>query len=196
MSSLVIIMGYLLGSITSAIVVCKLMGLSDPRQEGSSNPGTTNVLRLHGKKAAGLTLLGDVLKGVLPVLFAKLIDAQATIVALTGLAAFMGHLYPVFFNFRGGKGVATLVGILFATSWMVGFAYITTWLTIAFLFRYSSLAALTAAVLTPAYTWLLLPELSYIICFSFMAGFLIWRHRGNIKSLLAGTEGKLGKKKA
>ncbi len=184
-----------MGSIASAILICKLFGLADPRTEGSGNPGATNVMRLHGKKAAALTLAGDVLKGVIPVLIAKIIGRPELIIALCGLAAFLGHLFPVFFKFQGGKGVATLVGILFATHWLLGLAYGLSWLFFALLFRYSSLAALLAAVLTPLYSWLILQNINVIICHSVITGLLIWRHKSNIRKLIAGTEDKIGQKR-
>lgn len=190
------IIAYLFGSIASAILVCKLMGLSDPRASGSGNPGATNVLRLHGKTAAALTLAGDVLKGVIPVLLAKWLGAGDSVIALCALMAFYGHLYPVFFGFRGGKGVATLIGVLFALHWLFGIAFVGTWLIMAALFRYSSLAALTATALTPLYCWLILRIPPYIICLSLMSATLIWRHRSNIKNLLAGTEDKIGTDKS
>jgi glycerol-3-phosphate acyltransferase PlsY len=188
---LLIIFAYMFGSIASAIVVCKLMQLSDPRTQGSGNPGATNVLRIHGKKAAALALAGDVLKGVIPVLMAKTLQAPDHIIALTGIAAFAGHLFPVFFNFRGGKGVATLIGVLTAFNWLLGLGYIVTWLLMAFLFRYSSLAALIAAVMTPVYTALLLPIPVLIAANSVMGIALIWRHRSNIHKLIDGKEDKI-----
>jgi acyl phosphate:glycerol-3-phosphate acyltransferase len=187
---------YLLGSIASAILICRLFGLSDPRAGGSGNPGATNVLRLHGKKAAFLTLAGDVLKGVIPVLAAKALGSMELIIALCGLAAFFGHLFPVFFKFKGGKGVATLIGVLIATHWLLGLAYIATWLLSTLLFRFSSLSALIAAILTPIYSWLILQNISFLICHIIMAIVLIWRHRSNIQNLIAGTENKIGKKKS
>lgn len=189
------ILSYLLGSIASAIIVCKVMGLADPRTDGSGNPGATNVLRLHGKTAAALTLTGDVAKGFIPVLLARLLNLPDMVIALCGLLAFMGHLYPVFFGFRGGKGVATLIGVLFGLHWLLGLAFATTWLLMALLFRYSSLAALTATALTPVYTWLILARPSYVFCLSLMCACLIWRHRSNIKNLIAGTEDKIGTNK-
>ena len=190
----IITFAYLLGSIASAILICRLFGLSDPRAEGSGNPGATNVLRLHGKKVAILTLAGDVLKGVIPVLIAKALGCSALIIALSGLAAFIGHLFPVFFKFKGGKGVATLIGVLFATHWLSGLAYITTWSLIAWITRYSSLSALTAAALTPVYSWFILENINFMICQSIMVIFLIWRHRSNIRHLIDGTENKIGEK--
>ncbi len=186
---------YLLGSIASAILICRLFGLSDPRVGGSGNPGATNVMRLHGKKAAILTLAGDVLKGVVPVLLAKAIGSSELIIALCGLAAFFGHLFPIFFKFKGGKGVATLVGVLFATHWILGLAYIATWGITALVFRYSSLSALVAAALTPLYSWLILQNIYFTACHVVMVTLLIWRHRSNIKNLIAGTETKIGQKK-
>ena len=189
-----IILGYLSGSISCAVLVSKAMSLDDPRQAGSGNPGATNVLRLHGKKAAVYTLTGDMLKGILPVLIARALGLHDFLIALTGLAAFLGHLYPVFFNFKGGKGVATFIGVLIATHWLLGLAFIGTWLIMAALFRYSSLSAIIAAVLTPFYSWLLMSSQAYIISFSAMSVLLIWRHRSNIKHLIAGTEDKIGAK--
>ena len=152
-------------------------------------------MRLHGKKAAMLTLAGDVLKGVIPVLLAIALGASELIIALCGLAAFLGHLFPIFFNFKGGKGVATLIGVLFATHWLLGLAYILSWSFFALLFRYSSLAALLSAVLTPLYSWLILQNINVLICHSVMAVLLLWRHRLNIRKLIAGTEEKIGQKK-
>ena len=142
--------GYLFGSISTAILTCKLMGLPDPRTEGSGNPGATNVLRLGGKQAAFLTLCGDMLKGLVPVLVGHALHATPFILAATALAAFLGHLYPVFFSFQGGKGVATALGVLFGLYWPVGLSVAGIWLLMAFLFRISSLSALTAMLLAPA----------------------------------------------
>ena len=186
-----VILAYLAGSLASAVIVCKIMGLDDPREQGSGNPGTTNVLRLHGKNAALLTLCGDVLKGVLPVLLLRYVQAPDVFVAAAGLAAFSGHLYPLFFGFRGGKGVATLVGVLLAFHWLLGTAFIMTWLLVALLSRYSSLAAMTSALLAPAYCWLMLPSAYLVTGVGLMSAVLIWRHRSNIKNLLAGEESKI-----
>lgn len=195
-ATLLLILSYLLGSIASAILVCRVLGLSDPRAGGSGNPGATNVLRLHGKRAAIMTLAGDVLKGVIPVLLAKLLGQPAWVVAGCGLLAFAGHLFPVFFAFKGGKGVATLIGVLFASHWLIGTGFVLTWLLVAALFRYSSLAALVAALTSPAYTWYVLQELPFIICHAIMVVLLFWRHRSNIRNLLNGSEGKIGKPKS
>lgn len=189
-----VITGYLVGSFASAIIVCKLLGLGDPRSEGSRNPGATNVMRLYGKVPAILTLAGDLLKGLLPVLLARAFTQPDSVLALTGLAAFLGHLYPVFFGFRGGKGVATMIGVLFGLQWMVGLGFIITWLIMAALFRYSSLSALTAALLTPVYTALLLPNFLVVAVTGVMTLLLIWRHRSNIRHLMQGTEGRIGEK--
>lgn len=169
------------------------MGLADPRTAGSGNPGATNVLRLGGKKAAILTLLGDVLKGVIPVLLARAFVPAPTVIALVGLFAFLGHLYPVFFGFRGGKGVATAFGVLLALAPLVGLAVLITWLAMAFAFRYSSLSAITAAVLAPLYVALWLPGLPYFEVALAMSLLLVWRHRPNIRNLLSGAEGKIGR---
>ncbi|MGH8246489.1 MAG: glycerol-3-phosphate 1-O-acyltransferase PlsY [Gammaproteobacteria bacterium] len=187
-----VILGYLLGSIASAVVVCRLMGLPDPRTQGSRNPGASNVLRLHGRKAALWTLAGDLMKGFLPVATARFLDAPHAVIALTGVAAFAGHLYPVYFRFQGGKGVATLIGVLIGAKLALGAAFLGTWLAMAALFRYSSLAALTAAALTPLYTWLLLPHGVYVLCFSVLAALLAVRHRSNITKLVGGSEPKIG----
>ena len=188
--------GYLFGSISTAIIVCKLMGLPDPRTGGSGNPGATNVARLGGKKAAALTLIGDMLKGLIPVLIAHALQAGPTILAGTALAAFVGHLYPVFFGFRGGKGVATALGVIYGLYWPVGLLTTAIWLGMALLFRYSSLAALTAILLTPPGFMWLWPEPPVIIAMAIMTVMLYWRHRSNISNLLSGKEGKIsfGKK--
>ena len=187
---------YLLGSISAAIIVCKLMGLPDPRTQGSRNPGATNVARIGGKKAAALTLLGDMLKGLLPVLVAHALDAGALILAGTALAAFLGHLYPVFFGFQGGKGVATALGVSFGLHWPAGLAIAGIWLLMAVVFRYSSLSALTAIALSPAVFYWLMPEPPVIAAMAILAVILFWRHRSNIANLLSGREDKIsfGKK--
>jgi glycerol-3-phosphate acyltransferase PlsY len=193
---LLILAGYLFGSISTAIIVCKLMGLPDPRTGGSGNPGATNVARLGGKKAAALTLVGDMLKGLIPVLIAHALEAPPVILAGTALAAFLGHLYPVFFGFRGGKGVATAMGVIYGLDWRVGLLTTAIWLVMALLFRYSSLAALVAILLAPlGFLWLW-PQPAVIAAMVIMTVLLYWRHRGNISNLLNGKEGKIsfGKK--
>ena len=188
---LLIFSAYLLGSISAAIIVCKTLGLSDPRTGGSGNPGTTNVMRLYGKKAAFLTLVGDIFKGIIPVLLAKVIVNSEFIIAICGLAAFLGHIFPIYFKFEGGKGVATLIGILFATHWLLGVSYIITWILTALIFRYSSLAALIAALPIPIYSYFIEHNNQYAISFAVIAIILFWRHKPNIYNLLNGKENKI-----
>jgi glycerol-3-phosphate acyltransferase PlsY len=193
-SYIAIVIAYLIGSISSAIVTCKIMGLPDPRHEGSGNPGTTNVLRIGGKKAAIITLIGDVLKGVIPVAAAKMLGFDALSLSLITFAAFLGHLYPIFFRFQGGKGVATAFGCLITLAWPVGLALLVTWLLMAVIFRYSSLSALTAAIAAPFFAWYF-TNMDYTIMTAIMSVFLIYRHQKNIRNLLSGKEDKIGKKK-
>lgn len=188
------LIAYLFGSISTAIVTCKIMGLPDPRQQGSGNPGATNVLRFGGKKAAIITLIGDMLKGIIPVLAAKWYGLSAAGLGLTAFAAFLGHLYPVFFRFRGGKGVATAFGCLVALSPTLGFSLAATWLVIALIFRYSSLAALLAASLAPVYAFFL-TNIYYTLTACAISALLIYRHRQNIQNLMMGKENKIGAKK-
>ena len=191
---LVPVLGYLAGSLASAIIICRLMGLPDPRQGGSGNPGATNVLRIGGKKAAALTLVGDILKGVLPVALAHALDVPPWSVALTAVAAFLGHLYPLFFRFQGGKGVATAFGATLALSWPVALACGLTWLMVAVVSRYSSLASLLAVALSPAFAMVLTANTDNAVAFGVIALFVFWRHRQNIARLRAGTEGRIGQK--
>src|SRR3990167_1766168 len=188
-----IIIAYVFGSLSSAIIVCKLMGFPDPRTRGSGNPGTTNVLRIGGKTAAVFTLLGDVLKGVIPVLLARWYWVLPIGLVLVVLAAFLGHLYPVFFRFQGGKGVATALGGIIALAWPVGVMLIATWLFVALCFRYSSLAALISALLAPFYTWYFTNRF-YAAVIVLMSMLLIYRHRNNIRNLWMGKESKLAEK--
>jgi glycerol-3-phosphate acyltransferase PlsY len=189
-----IIAAYLLGSVSAAIIVCRLMGLPDPRTQGSGNPGATNVLRVGGKKAAAVTLFGDMLKGLVPVLIAQLLYVSELALALTGIAAFLGHLYPVFFGFKGGKGVATMLGVCFGFHWGVGLATALTWLIMAKVFKISSLSALVATLLAPFYVLLIVGNSKpLIITTALMTLILFWRHRSNIQNLLSGKEGKIGK---
>ena len=191
---------YLVGSLSFAVIVSRAMGLSDPRTYGSGNPGATNVLRSGSKAAAVLTLGLDALKGFVPVLLAVHLGPRYGLgegtVALVALAAFLGHLYPVFFHFRGGKGVATAAGTLFGIDPVLGAATLATWLIIAAFFRYSSLASIVAAVFAPF--WQLLTDGSGPVAFALiaMALLLLWRHEANIKRLFAGTENRLGGKAA
>ena len=182
---------YLAGSISSAILVSRMFGHGDPRDVGSRNPGATNVLRHGGKLAAALTLIGDMLKGVLPISIARLFTQDPGILALVALAAFLGHLYPVFFGFRGGKGVATALGVFLGLEPLMFIGMIATWLLVAFIFRYSSLAALTAAACAIPMAFLLFDEPEYVgVTFAIVA-MLFLRHRSNITQLAAGTEGKI-----
>jgi glycerol-3-phosphate acyltransferase PlsY len=194
---------YLVGSLAFAVLVSRAMGLSDPRTFGSKNPGATNVLRSGSKPAAIITLLLDAMKGFVPVVLVRTLGAKWGLgdgtLALVGLAAFLGHLYPVFFRFKGGKGVATFIGAVFGIHWALGVATGLTWLVIAFFFRYSSLASLVAAVFAPVYYLLAKGVLWYAetevaLALSVMAALLASRHRENIKRLLAGTESRLGSK--
>lgn len=189
---LLIVFSYLLGSISTAVIVSRLLSLPDPREEGSKNPGATNVLRLGGKKAAVITLIGDALKGAIPVLLANVLQVPETFVAAVGLAAFLGHLYPIFFAFKGGKGVATALGVLTGLSPWVGLSVLGTWVAMAFAFRISSLAALTAALLSPLYLWFLTHSLLKVGAGVAMALLLTSRHRGNIERLVRGEESRIG----
>ena len=186
-----VILAYLAGSVASAVIVCRALGLGDPREQGSGNPGTSNVLRLYGRTAALLTLCGDVLKGLVPVLLLRYLQAPDVFIAAAGLAAFSGHLYPLFFGFRGGKGVATMVGVLFGFHWLPGTAFIVTWLLVALLCRYSSLAAIVSALSAPLYCWLIGAAPPYITAICLMSAFLVWRHRSNINNLMRGVENRI-----
>ncbi|MFZ5514970.1 MAG: glycerol-3-phosphate 1-O-acyltransferase PlsY [Pseudomonadota bacterium] len=185
---------YLLGSVATAIVVSRLLGLPDPRTMGSGNPGATNVLRTGRKGAALATLLGDLLKGLLPVALARLLEVGEVTLIATALAAFLGHIYPVFFQFRGGKGVATALGVLLGLAPWLGLAVLGVWLLVAATLRYSSLAALIAAATAPVIAWGLGLGAAAIIGVAFMSALLIARHRGNIQRLLNGTESRIGAK--
>jgi glycerol-3-phosphate acyltransferase PlsY len=189
-----IVCAYLIGSISSAILVCKLMRLPDPRAHGSGNPGATNVLRVGGKKAAAITLFGDMLKGLLPVVTAKLFSVGDLALALIGFAAFIGHLFPLFFGFKGGKGVATMLGVMFGFHWAVGLATALSWLIMAKVFKISSLSALVATALAPFYVLLIIgSNKPLIIATAVMTLILFWRHRSNIQNLLSGKEGRISK---
>jgi len=196
----VLIAAYLVGSLSFAVIVSRLMGLADPRHYGSKNPGATNVLRSGHRGAALLTLALDALKGYLPVLLVLIFGPRyglgETSAAFAGLAAFIGHLWPLFFRFQGGKGVATAAGVLMALNGGLGVATLATWVIVAAFFRYSSLASLAAAAFAPffmALIWDVEPSLIAVIVMSLL---LIWRHEGNIRKLLAGTESRLGQKAA
>jgi len=195
---------YLMGSLSFAVIVSSVMGLNDPRTYGSKNPGATNVLRSGSKAAAIVTLLLDAIKGWVPVVlvkwYGKPYGLEDGTLALVGLAAFLGHLYPVFFRFVGGKGVATALGVLMGISGVLGLATVATWLLIAFFFRYSSLASVVAAVFAPVYylmgdgvAWFL--DSRVLASMVVMSALLIWRHAENISRLIKGTESRLGKTK-
>ena len=183
-----LIFAYLLGSLSSAILLSKLMGFTDPRIDGSNNPGATNVLRIAGKKAAFFTLLGDCLKGLIPVLIALWIVGDHLIVALIGFSAFLGHCFPLYFNFKGGKGVATAMAVSVGFNWMVGIIIITSWLVFARVFRISSLAAIISFAALPFLIYWQEASLAVAGVFSLMSGILIWRHKSNIQRLLQGKE--------
>lgn len=188
MEWLLVPFAYLTGSVSSAIIVCKMMGLADPRENGSGNPGATNVMRIGGKKAAAITLLGDALKGLIPVLLAKAMAVDSLILALVVFAAFMGHLYPIFFGFKGGKGVATSLGVTLGVAWLLGLVVAGTWFVVYKIGKISSLAALVAASLTPIYVWLIVGDNNLIVIFTLISLVLLWRHKSNIQRLLAGQE--------
>src|ERR1700744_4408793 len=194
----VVVLAYLLGSLSFAVIVSRAMHLDDPRSYGSGNPGAPNVLRSGNKRAAIFPLLLDAMKGVVAVLIARCLAERLGygdgVVALAGLASFLGHLYPVFFRFQGGKGVATAAGVLLALNPWVGLASLGTWLVIAIATRYSSLAELVTALLAPVYVHLLHGDPQVVIAVAVMSVLLIWRHRVNITKLLNGTESKLGSK--
>mgnify|MGYP001548743497 CR=1 FL=1 len=192
--ALLILGAYLLGSISSAIIVCRILGLPDPRTQGSNNPGATNVLRIGGKKAAAITLLGDSLKGLLPMLVAHLLQVDELTFALTAMAAFLGHLYPVFFGFHGGKGVATALGVQLGLHWMIGGGVALVWLFMAKVLNISSLAALVSMALAPMLVWLVWPAPELLVMQVAMTLILIWRHRSNIRKLLSGEEGRIARK--
>jgi glycerol-3-phosphate acyltransferase PlsY len=190
---LAMLIAYLFGSISSAIVVCRLMHLPDPRSHGSKNPGATNVLRLGGKRAAIITLLGDALKGVVPVIIGRLLGLDELMLTLVAFFAFIGHLFPVFFGFEGGKGVATFIGALLVLCWPVGVAWIAVWMIMAAFFRYSSLSAITASALTPLFFWFFTQNGEATVTMGVLCLILIYRHKENITKLMSGTEGKIGK---
>ncbi len=187
--------GYLLGSLPFAVIVSRAFGLADPRTFGSKNPGATNVLRSGNKLAAALTLLGDAAKGLLAMALARLVGADDSGVAIAGIAAFLGHVFPVFLRFKGGKGVATALGVLAGFSGWLALACATAWLLVAFITRYSSLAALSAAAVAPLAAWALVGR-EVAVAVLLMSLLLVWRHKENIRKLLAGTEGRIGGKKA
>lgn len=183
-----IVFAYLLGSISSAILLSKIMGFKDPRSEGSHNPGATNVLRIAGKKAAFLTLVGDCLKGLIPVLLARWLNADPLVIALTAFAAFSGHCFPMFFNFRGGKGVATAIAATVGFNWIAGAILIAIWLLFAKVFKISSLAAIISFCVLPLLVYWREQDILVSIVFAALSVILIWRHKSNIQRLLQGSE--------
>ena len=193
-SALTVLAAYCLGSVSFAIVVSRLMQLPDPRTYGSRNPGTTNVLRTGKRAAAALTLAGDAGKGWLAVWLAQLYAPEAA--ALAGLAVFLGHLFPVLHRFKGGKGVATAAGVLFGLDVWLGLGSLATWIVIAVFFRYASLASLVAALFAPFFAWYISLSYDVLLVVAGIAALLIWRHKGNIGRLLAGTESQIGAKKS
>lgn len=199
-AALALLAAYAIGSLSFAVIISRFMGLADPRSYGSGNPGATNVLRSGNKAAAILTLAFDALKGFVPVLLVQLFGPRFGLgegtAAFAGLAAFMGHLWPVFFRFQGGKGVATAAGVLLALNPWLGAATLATWVIIAGFFRYSSLASLVSAAFAPFYQALIWGVEPALLAIAIMSLLLVWRHEGNIRKLLAGTESKLGQKAA
>ncbi len=189
-----VIAAYLVGSISFAVISSKLFSLPDPRSYGSGNPGATNVLRSGKKAAAALTLFGDATKGWLAVFVAIQLALSEVQVALVVLAVFLGHIFPVFLRFKGGKGVATALGVLLGMNVWLGLSALATWLVMALLFRYSSLAALTAAACAPIFAFLLGLPREWVLASGIMLLLLIWRHKKNIQNLLAGKEARIGKR--
>jgi len=189
-----IIIAYLLGSISTSIILCKFLHLADPRTLGSKNPGATNMLRIAGKKIALFTLFGDALKGVIAVLIGRLLHVEGMMLGFVALAAFVGHIFPIFFGFKGGKGVATGLGSLLALAPLVGICVAMTWILVVALSRYSSLSAIVASASAPIFAYFFAP-LSYLIPILIMSALLLWRHKTNISRLLLGEESKIGRKK-
>ena len=188
-------LAYLIGSFSTAIITCKIMGIEDPRSTGSNNPGATNVLRHGGKKAAIITLIGDMLKGLIPVLIATQLQMETTIIALTALFALLGHVFPLYYGFKGGKGVATFYGTILAINWQVGLIVLLIWLLIAALIKISSLSALVSIFSTPFVLWYFSHSMGLTMACAIMSMIVFWRHKQNIRSLLRGSEAKIGNKK-
>jgi glycerol-3-phosphate acyltransferase PlsY len=191
---LMIVGAYLLGSVSTAILVCRVIGATDPREAGSRNPGATNVLRIAGKGPAAVTLLGDSAKGLIPVLLGHALGLDATWLAAIALAAFLGHLYPLYYGFEGGKGVATFIGVTLALNPWLGASFVGIWLLVAVALRWSSLAALVATACMPLVSWYLHAPPAAVALVGVMAVLVFWRHQGNIRNLLDGTEKKIGQK--
>lgn len=185
------VLAYLIGSISSAILIARLFALADPRTMGSGNPGATNILRQGNKTAALLTLLGDVLKGVIPVVIARIFTGDPAILALAGGAAFLGHVFPLYYRFQGGKGVATALGVYLGLSWPTGLTLVACWLVIAAAFRYSSLAAIVTAAASPLIVAYWMPHRALVVMALVLAAVLLWRHRQNLARLARGEEDKI-----
>ena len=194
MYTLAILLTYLVGSISSAILIAGWLNLSDPRSLGSGNPGATNMLRTGSRKAAALTLLGDLLKGLLPLLLGHYLNLPLHVICLMAVAAVIGHMYPVYYRFKGGKGVATSVGVLLGVDSLLAFIWITMWLTSALITRYSSVSALVATGALPVSAYFLHPARPVLFSTIAITALVIWRHRSNIKNLMAGKEDKIGAK--
>jgi glycerol-3-phosphate acyltransferase PlsY len=189
-----IVLGYLSGSISSAIVVCKLLRLPDPRQQGSGNPGATNVLRVGGKKAAIITLAGDIVKGLIPVLLARWYGLADVLLACVAIAAFVGHLFPVFFGFRGGKGVATAFGAILGLNAITALSSLGVWIIVVAITRYSSLAAICATISIPIFSYIFAPK-AFFVPLIVMAIIILLKHKDNIVRIVQGQESKIGQKK-
>jgi len=186
-------MAYLIGSFSTAIITCKIMGIKDPRQTGSNNPGATNVLRHGGKKAAIITLIGDMIKGLIPVLITLQFQTDSLIIGLVGLFALLGHIFPVYYGFKGGKGVATYYGVILGIHWQVGLIALIIWLFVAAALKISSLSALISIFLTPLILWYFSQSIELSSAVALMSLIVFWRHKRNIKSILQGSEVKIGK---
>ena len=199
---LYILGAYLLGSVNSAIIISKVFSLPDPRSLGSGNPGATNVLRTGNKFAALITLAGDLLKGLIPVLLAEFFTANTILVAATGVAALLGHMYPIYYHFRGGKGVATTLGVLLGFDWILAVIWIVLWLLVAWQFRFSSLAALVATLITLVISYFTMTDgigyqdnnIFIVVAIAIITVLVFWRHRENLTKLLSGTESRIGQK--
>ena len=186
-------MAYLIGSFSTAIITCKIMGIEDPRNTGSNNPGATNVLRHGGKKAAIITLFGDMLKGLIPVLIVVQLQADNLTIGLVGLFALLGHVFPVYYGFKGGKGVATYYGAILGINWQAGLIALAIWLIVAVLLKISSISALVSILLAPLVLWHFSQSIELCSAAAFMSLIVFWRHKRNIKSILTGSEAKIGK---
>ncbi len=185
-------LAYLIGSFSTAIITCKIMGIEDPRKTGSHNPGATNVLRQGGKKAAIITLLGDSLKGLIPVLVVSQLQTDTLIIALVGLFALLGHVFPIYYGFKGGKGVATYYGVILGMNLLAGLIAVAIWLAMAAVVKISSLSALVSIFFTPFILWYFSQSVELTSAVALMSILVFWRHKQNIKSLLQGSEEKIG----